>query len=110
MNCVGLAPALSPALAGPELHQMFGGELRELSPVSRKKGGCHSPLGNTMTDGHCASSHGLCTLLRAPLLPVGWRPRWTKATLSHQKGQEFFSTQIRVTLSQVGSTQLSLRP
>uniref|UniRef100_A0A9L0R8H4 Transcription elongation factor A like 3 n=2 Tax=Equus caballus TaxID=9796 RepID=A0A9L0R8H4_HORSE len=79
---------------------MFGGELRELSPVSRKKGGCHSPLGNTMTDGHCASSHGLCTLLRAPLLPVGWRPRWTKATLSHQKGQEFFSTQIRVTLSQ----------
>lgn len=71
MSCVGLAPTLCPVLAEPELCQMFGGGLKEISLVSRNKswklrGGCHFTLGNTMSDVHCASSHGSYTPSKGP--------------------------------------------
>ena len=82
----GLAPMLSPALARPELHQMFGRGLGEVSSVSINKfrqlrGGCHSALGNAAPEAHSTSSHGSCILLSAPLLLEQWTPQRNTAPL-----------------------------
>lgn len=70
MSCVGLAPT-SPCTSKAKTLSDVWSRVRKFSVLPENKsrqlrGGCHSLLGHTISVGHSASSHGPCTLLRAP--------------------------------------------
>lgn len=85
ISCVGLAPTLPCTSKARTLSDVWS-RMRKFSILpennSRQlRGGCHSLLGQTISVGHSASSHGPCTLLRAPWLLVGWSSQGNKALL-----------------------------